>query len=193
MPVCACTHMRVYLTVYIHVCHLIFLHVYKPAPPPPTVFTQTASTPSFSWIFHLKKLSLLLTLLHSSTKTNNHNTNKVTTHVFQCCPGWCRTDIGGDRAPKSAAQGKSAPHLCFTFRCSYLRQRLQNTKEMHVSIQVQTKKIRQTCAVVIIMQISVCFVARVVTPVYQVSLCRQKDLTHLHTCYFDADVYALLQ
>ena len=136
---------------------------------------------------------------------------------------------GGVEQTSEATKHQNQPHkvsqhptFVFTFRCSHLRQRLQNTKEMHMSVQVQTKKIRQTFAVVIItlnlcllcckgshtcvpgviMQTErfdppahllfwcrhVCFVAGVVTSVYLVSLCRQKDLTHLCSCYYHADL-----
>ena len=52
---------------------------------------------------------------------------------------------------------------------------------------------RHTCAFVIIMQRYVCFVAGADTPVYQMSWCRQKDITHLCKCYYHADMSALLQ
>ena len=32
-----------------------------------------------------------------------------TIDVSACCPGWCRTNMAGDKAPKSAAQGALTP------------------------------------------------------------------------------------
>ncbi|CAD7922611.1 unnamed protein product [Amoebophrya sp. A120] len=29
--------------------------------------------------------------------------------VYPCCPGWCRTDMAGDRAPRSAEEGADTP------------------------------------------------------------------------------------
>ncbi|KAJ3171689.1 Carbonyl reductase [NADPH] 3 [Geranomyces variabilis] len=34
--------------------------------------------------------------------------------VAACCPGWCKTDMAGDRAPKSAADGAKTPVLLAT-------------------------------------------------------------------------------
>jgi len=30
-------------------------------------------------------------------------------HIFGCCPGWCRTDMAGDNAPRSAEEGADTP------------------------------------------------------------------------------------
>lgn len=29
--------------------------------------------------------------------------------VFSCCPGWCATNMAGDKAPRTAAQGAETP------------------------------------------------------------------------------------
>lgn len=29
--------------------------------------------------------------------------------MYVCCPGWCRTDMAGDKAPKSKEEGADTP------------------------------------------------------------------------------------
>lgn len=51
--------------------------------------------------------------LHALTRIHARDIGKFTSSTGVCvnaiCPGWCRTSMAGDKAPKSAAEGADTP------------------------------------------------------------------------------------
>ena len=60
-----------------------------------------------TWAYAVSKLALnILTTIQARDHPYNKDTDIL---INSCCPGWCRTDMAGPKATKSAAQGAETP------------------------------------------------------------------------------------